>query len=90
MRELLASAGRATFTELVAGCTSVIQVVTRFLGLLNLYRTGAVLFDQDEPMALLTVRWTGAASATSSREVREGSDGPATQVRDDDDEEEYR
>ena len=37
MRELLASAGRATFSELVAGCTSVRQVVTRFLGLLNLY-----------------------------------------------------
>jgi segregation and condensation protein A len=59
MRRLLSAAGRATFTELVAECTSVIQVVARFLGLLNLYRSGSVLFDQDEPMALLTVRWTG-------------------------------
>ena len=67
----------------------MIQVVARFLGLLNLYRTGAVLFDQDEPMALLTVRWTGAASATSSREVR--GDPTALLPRfGTDDEEEYR
>jgi segregation and condensation protein A len=62
MRELLSAAGRASFSELVAGCT-VMQVVARFLGLLNMYRAGDVLFDQDEPMALLTVRWTGAAAA---------------------------
>jgi segregation and condensation protein A len=62
MRELLSAAGRASFSDLVAGCT-VMQVVARFLGLLNMYRAGDVLFDQDEPMALLTVRWTRAAAA---------------------------
>ncbi len=55
----LSSVGAATFSELVADCTSVMQVVARFLGLLNLYRSAAVAFDQDEPMGPLTVRWTG-------------------------------
>jgi hypothetical protein len=58
---LLKSAGTASFTELVAECTSALQVIARFRGLLNLYRNKAVAFDQDEPMGPLTVRWTGEA-----------------------------
>jgi segregation and condensation protein A len=55
----LTAAGQATFAELVADCTTVMQVVARFLGLLNLYRNAVVAFDQVEPMGSLTVRWTG-------------------------------
>ena len=62
----LAATGQATFAELVADCTTVMQVVARFLGLLNLYRTAAVAFDQDEPMGSLTVRWTGDAEALTA------------------------
>ena len=58
-RRTIRLGGAATFAELVADCTSVMQVVARFLGLLNLYRGAAVAFDQDEPMGPLTVRWTG-------------------------------
>jgi len=70
----LSSIGAATFSELVADCTSVMQVVARFLGLLNLYRSAAVAFDQDEPMGPLTVRWTGdetGAHADGALEVDE-------------------
>ena len=49
----------ASFADLVADCVSVMQVVARFLGLLNLYRNASVAFEQDEPMGPLTVRWTG-------------------------------
>lgn len=59
LRELLAQRGVATFGELIAGCTGTMEVVARFLGLLNLYREAAVAFDQPEPLGLLTVRWTG-------------------------------
>ena len=52
------SAGTATFGELVAGCAATLEVVARFLGLLNLYRESAVAFDQPEPLGTLTVRWT--------------------------------
>jgi segregation and condensation protein A len=34
--------------------------VARFLSLLELFREGAVAFDQVTPLGELTVRWTGA------------------------------
>ena len=46
-----------TFGELVADCTATLQVVARFLGLLQLYRESAVAFDQPLPLGELTVRW---------------------------------
>lgn len=55
-----------SFTALVAECSSVMQVIARFLGLLNLYRNKAVSFEQDEPLAALTVRWTGEADGDGS------------------------
>ena len=62
IREILTARGQATFGELIAGCSQVIEVVARFLGLLNLYREAAVLFDQPEPLGQLTVRWLGVPS----------------------------
>jgi segregation and condensation protein A len=56
---MLADRGIATFGELVAGCAVTLEVVARFLGLLNLYREALVAFDQPEALGLLTVRWTG-------------------------------
>jgi segregation and condensation protein A len=35
--------------------------VARFLGLLELYRDGAVSFDQAEALSELRVRWIGGA-----------------------------
>ncbi len=63
LRELLAARGTATFGELVADCTATLQVVARFLGLLQLYRESAVAFDQPQPLGELTVRWTALAEA---------------------------
>ena len=59
VRSMLADRGIATFGELVAGCAVTLEVVARFLGLLNLYREALVAFDQPEALGLLTVRWTG-------------------------------
>ena len=64
LRELLIANGTATFGELVVGCTQTLEVVARFLGLLNLYRESAVAFDQPEPLGTLTVTWTLSASST--------------------------
>jgi segregation and condensation protein A len=36
-----------------------IQIVGRFLALLELYRSRAVAFDQSEPLGVLQVSWTG-------------------------------
>ena len=38
--------------------------MARFLGLLELYRDGAVAFDQAAALTELRVRWTGPAHGT--------------------------
>jgi segregation and condensation protein A len=59
IRDRLRRAGSATFRSLVADCTSTLEVVARFLGLLELYRDGEVAFDQAAALAELRVRWVG-------------------------------
>ena len=49
----------ASFSELVADCQESIEIVGRFLALLELYRARAVAFDQSEPLGVLQVSWTG-------------------------------
>ena len=50
----------ASFRVLIADAGSSLVIVARFLALLELFREGAVAFDQAAPLADLTVRWTGA------------------------------
>jgi segregation and condensation protein A len=47
----------ATFRALTTDCTSTLEVVARFLGLLELYREGSVAFEQAAALADLVVRW---------------------------------
>lgn len=49
----------ASFTELVADCDGGMEIVGRFLALLELYRAKAVNFEQIEPLGVLQVSWTG-------------------------------
>ncbi|MET8800419.1 segregation/condensation protein A [Nocardia sp. NPDC004568] len=48
-----------TFAELVADCAAPIQIVARFLALLELYRGKTIEFDQPDPLGPLAVRWIG-------------------------------
>jgi len=59
MLEDLGSGQWATFSQLVADCTVPVEIVGRFLALLELYRSRAVAFDQSEPLGVLQVSWTG-------------------------------
>jgi segregation and condensation protein A len=52
---------QTTFRTLVADCATTLEVVGRFLGLLELYREGLVSFDQAGALSELRVRWTGSA-----------------------------
>jgi segregation and condensation protein A len=56
----------STFRSLTADADSTLVVVARFLALLELYREGAVAFDQVTPLGELHIRWTGAADGDSS------------------------
>ena len=71
LREKLIRLRTATFRALCTDCTTVLEVVARFLALLELYREGVVAFDQIAPLGELLVRWTGAADAA---EPPEGQD----------------
>ncbi len=55
----LAGLGRAAFRDLVADCRERIQVVLRFLALLELYREGKVELRQMETFGEVEVVWQG-------------------------------
>ncbi len=55
--ERLQMLGTATFTVLCSGCTETIELVARFLALLELGREGRVSFDQPTPFGEFTVTW---------------------------------
>jgi segregation and condensation protein A len=85
---LLRFSRSTTFRSLTADAGSTLVVVARFLALLELYREGAVTFDQLAPLGELTVRWTGADSgevevdtdydepAVAGAPAAAGEDGP--------------
>ena len=52
--------GTMTFRALCGDSPDRLTTVARFLSLLELFREGAVSFDQVTPLGELTVRWTGA------------------------------
>jgi segregation and condensation protein A len=49
----------ASFRDLVADCQEPIEIVGRFLALLELYRARAVAFEQPEALGALQISWTG-------------------------------
>lgn len=55
--ERLQALGRASFRTLCEGCGETIEVIARFLALLELYRDGRVSFEQDAPLGELQVCW---------------------------------
>ena len=52
--------GAMSFRALTADAGATVVVVARFLALLELFREGAVAFDQVTPLGELTVRFTGS------------------------------
>ncbi|UXA20434.1 segregation/condensation protein A [Mycobacterium sp. SMC-4] len=49
----------ASFSELVADCEVPMEIVGRFLALLELFRARAVAFEQPEALGVLQISWTG-------------------------------
>lgn len=57
--ERLRRSSTTTFRALTADSPDRLTTVARFLALLELYRDGAVAFDQMVPLGELSIRWTG-------------------------------
>ncbi|WP_199444234.1 segregation and condensation protein A [Umezawaea beigongshangensis] len=81
LRVRLAEVGEATFAELTADCAETLEVVARFLALLELYREQVLAFEQPDALEELHVRWIGGTLAEA---LAHG--GPS---RTDEEEEEY-
>ena len=61
LRERLRRTGGGSFRALTGDCAGTLEVVARFLGLLELYRDHLVAFEQVEALGELYVRWIGPA-----------------------------
>ncbi len=76
LRDKLIRVRTATFRSLCADCASTLEVVARFLALLELYRDGLVAFEQIQALGELTVRWTGPDDAAGELSVDEYAGTP--------------
>jgi segregation and condensation protein A len=66
LEERLPGDGRATFRELTAHCTTRMQVIVRFLALLELCKRGWITLDQGETFGDLVVVWVMGSSVLST------------------------
>jgi segregation and condensation protein A len=62
VRDHMGRLGQASFRDLVADCDERIQIVVRFLALLELYREGMVDLAQASTFGEIHVRWEGEAA----------------------------
>ncbi|MEV7630686.1 segregation/condensation protein A [Actinoplanes sp. NPDC089786] len=69
LRDRMRRAGSATFSLLVADCENTLEVVARFLALLELYREGLIDFEQPVSLDELTVRWIGGEDDAAELEI---------------------
>jgi segregation and condensation protein A len=66
LEDRLPSAGRLSFRELTAHCTTRMQIIVRFLALLELCKRGWITLDQGETFGDLVVVWSRDSSVLSS------------------------
>ncbi|WP_250281912.1 MULTISPECIES: segregation and condensation protein A [unclassified Frankia] len=79
--EKLRELGSASFQALCADCRQTIEVVARFLALLELFREGRIAFTQEVPLGELTVRWLADSVSTASAEADSASTASAQPSR---------
>lgn len=60
-----------SFQTLIADAETTLVVVARFLALLEMFRDRVIAFEQPEPLAELTVRWTGDDAEWDSSRLSE-------------------
>ena len=75
--------GTMTFRALSGDSPDTLTTVARFLALLELFREGAVAFDQMTPLGELTVRWTGGED--DDIDITDEFDGVPPEAADDPD-----
>ena len=72
LRARLAAQGEATFAALTVDCAGPLEVIARFMGLLELFREATIVLDQPECFGELTVHWTPPAAVDVEEETSAG------------------
>lgn len=78
----LRRSGTMTFRALCGDSPDRLTTVARFLSLLELFREGAVSFDQVTPLGELTVRWTGEDDADVDELITDEFEGAPPEAGD--------
>jgi segregation and condensation protein A len=81
LRDRLLECRAATFSDLCVDCETTLEVVARFLALLELYRENLIEFEQVQALGELIVRWT-AEDVPVEIEVEEYDGSPAPAPKD--------
>lgn len=63
LTERLERARTLTFKELVADAKTLPVVISRFLALLDMYRSGVLSFTQEKPLGKLVIIWVGSSDS---------------------------
>jgi segregation and condensation protein A len=82
LRDRLRRSGAATFRSLTADCTATVEIVARFLALLDLFRDGCIAFEQVTALGDLLVRWTLQDDVEGGVDGAAGGQGTAAQLVD--------
>ena len=80
--ERLRRSGTMTFRALCGDSPDTLTTVARFLSLLELFREGAVAFDQMSPLGELSVRWSGTDDEEFEIDEFEGAPAPPEEPQD--------
>jgi segregation and condensation protein A len=72
--ERLRRSQQSTFRALTGDCGSTLEVVARFLALLELFREGLVAFEQMTPLGELYVRWSGQEEGSDPSVLNVGAE----------------
>jgi segregation and condensation protein A len=80
--ERLRRSGTMTFRALCGDSPDTLTTVARFLSLLELFREGAVAFDQMTPLGELSVRWSGSDDEEFEIDEFEGTPPPIDEPSD--------
>lgn len=68
----------STFTDLCANAPDLNTIVSRFLAILDLYREGLIRFQQEYPLAPLTIEWSGEDTDISSIHIDDENENDHT------------
>jgi segregation and condensation protein A len=66
---LLPSSGAIRFKDLTIGAGERLEIIVRFLAVLELFKQGVIELDQDELFGEIDVLWTGGLSPVAAGSI---------------------